>query len=234
MIDKILQNCGDYLIIDKKSNKKVRHRYYYEGHFEGYDRVLYFRLDIAQKGNVDNPDKRDEFGFLCDIPVEDRHIYFVWKNMERRCYYTNCTGYNNYGAKGIIVSDEFKTFSIFRNWYLENCYGEYDLELDKDCKSVVLNLPNKIYSKETCMLIPAEINTFLSTIGKGIYDTKCNTFCVRIRRNNERLNKNFNSIKDAKEFKLKKDLEYVSHLIEKYNISEEISYLLIEYVKISQ
>jgi len=77
MIDKILQNCGDYLIIDKKSNKKVRHRYYYEGHFEGYDRVLYFRLDIAQRGNVDNPDKRDEFGFLCDIPVEDRHIYYV-------------------------------------------------------------------------------------------------------------------------------------------------------------
>ena len=34
MKTRILQNCGDYLIIDRKSEKKVRNRYYYEGHFE--------------------------------------------------------------------------------------------------------------------------------------------------------------------------------------------------------
>lgn len=233
MIDKILQNCGDYLIIDKKSNKKVRHRYYYEGHFEGYNRILYFRLDTAQKGKVDNLDKRDDFGFLCDVPVDNSHIYFVWKNMERRCYYKDDSGYSNYGAKGITVSEEFKTFSIFRDWYINNQYGNFDLELDKDCKSVNLNIP-KIYSKDTCILIPAEINTFLSTIGKGIYDTGHDTYCVRIRRNDERLNKNFKSIESAKEFKLQKDIEYITHLIEKYNILEEISNLLINYVKISQ
>ena len=47
-------------------------------------------------------------------------------------------------------------------------------------------------------------------------------------------NKNFKSIESAKEFKLQKDVEYITHLIEKYNISEEISNLLINYVKISQ
>ena len=35
--------------------------------------------------------------------------------MERRCYYKDDNGYSNYGAKGIIVSEEFKTFSIFRD-----------------------------------------------------------------------------------------------------------------------
>lgn len=63
-----------------------RNRYYYTGHFEGYTRRLYFRLDSAQYGNVSNPDKRDEYGFICDEPITDKHIYNVWKNMERRCY----------------------------------------------------------------------------------------------------------------------------------------------------
>lgn len=47
MEDKILQSCGDVLVIEGKSTKKVRNRYYYTGHFEGYTRRLYFRLDSA-------------------------------------------------------------------------------------------------------------------------------------------------------------------------------------------
>ena len=40
MEDKILQSCGDVLVIEGKSTKKVRNRYYYTGHLrdtpEGY------------------------------------------------------------------------------------------------------------------------------------------------------------------------------------------------------
>ena len=86
MENKILQNCGDVLVIEGKSTKKIRNRYYYVGHFDGYDRKLYFRLDSAQYGTVSNPDKGDENGFICDESNINRHIYNVWKNMARRCY----------------------------------------------------------------------------------------------------------------------------------------------------
>lgn len=45
---KFLQNCGDYLIIDKKSDKKERARYLWEAHFEGYTKKLYVRQDNFQ------------------------------------------------------------------------------------------------------------------------------------------------------------------------------------------
>lgn len=56
---KFLQNCGDYLIIDKKSDKKERTRYLWEAHFEGYTKKLYVRQDnfsrvmyITQKNQI--------------------------------------------------------------------------------------------------------------------------------------------------------------------------------------
>lgn len=59
---KFLQNCGDYLIIDKKE----RARYLWEAHFEGYTKKLYVRQSNFSKGNVHNPEKPDKYGFLCD------------------------------------------------------------------------------------------------------------------------------------------------------------------------
>lgn len=47
---KFLQNCGDYLIIDKKSDKKERTRFLWEAHFEGYFKKLYVRQDNFSKG----------------------------------------------------------------------------------------------------------------------------------------------------------------------------------------
>lgn len=37
---KFLQNCGDYLIIDKKSDKKEKTRFLWEAHFEGYSKKI--------------------------------------------------------------------------------------------------------------------------------------------------------------------------------------------------
>lgn len=84
---------------------------------------LYVRQDNFSKGNVHNPEKPDKYGFLCDEEYIDKNIYFVWKNMERRCYDPNDSSYSNYGAKGVEVSDEFKVYSKFKNWYINN-YGK--------------------------------------------------------------------------------------------------------------
>ena len=231
MENKILQSCGDVLVIEGKSTKKVRNRYYYTGHFEGYNRRLYFRLDSAQYGNVSNPDKRDEYGFICDESIADKHIYNVWKNMERRCYDPKCPAYSTYGAKGITVSEEFKMYSNFRKWYEENGDGSHSLEIDKDCKSFILNIP-KIYSSNTCILLPPEINTFISTIGKGIYLTSHNTYCVRLRRRFVKVNRNFKTLKEAVAYKKDKDMKYLNILVEKYPLSIDNLDIVKRYVEI--
>ena len=231
MKTRILQNCGDYLIIDRKSEKKVRNRYYYEGHFEGYSRTIYFRLDSAQYGNVSNPDKRDEYGFLCDEKVVDSNIYFVWKNMARRCFDKKCQAYPNYGGIEVTVSDEFKTYSNFKNWYIQESKGDSSLELDKDCLSYLHNIP-KVYSKNTCILIPHELNTFISTIGKGIYLTKSSTYCVRLRRKLEKVNKNFKTYTEAVEFKRKRDIKYLELILNNYDLPINTKDIIRKYVKV--
>ena len=111
--------------------------------------------------------------------------------------------------------EEFKMYSNFRKWYEENGDGSHSLEIDKDCKSLILNIP-KIYSSNTCILLPPEINTFISTIGKGIYLTSHNTYCVRLRRR----------------FVKVKDMEYLNILVEKYPLSIDNLDIVKRYVEI--
>lgn len=154
--------------------------------------------------------------------------------MERRCYDCNSSSYKNYGALGVTVSEEFKIYSKFKNWYINN-YGDPPygvLELDKDCLSMLNNLPNKIYSAETCLLLPSCINAFISSLGKGIYTTKSNTYCVRLRRKYQKENKNFKTLEEALDFKKYKDSEYMEILLDLESLSEEKEELLIKYVKI--
>lgn len=151
--------------------------------------------------------------------------FFVMKKMQIKIYILFGKIWNEdvmtpmMRAKGIKVSEEFKIYSKFKNWYINN-YGDPPygvLELDKDCLSSLKNLSNKIYSAETCILIPSHINTFLSTLGKGIYITPSKTFCVRLRRKYQKENKNF---------------KYLEILLDVENIQDYRRELLEKYVKI--
>lgn len=88
-----------------------------EGYFEGYNTKIVFLPNIAKKGKVWNPLKPDGYGFFVGKKHIDKYIYNIWKNMERRCYYPNHPGYESYGAKGITVSDSFKSYVFFEEWY---------------------------------------------------------------------------------------------------------------------
>ena len=84
--------------------------------------------------------------------------YSVWDNMHQRCYnprvqekkptYVGCT-----------VSEPWHDFQCFAAWYYEQ-KGHDNIpafQLDKD----ILKPDNKIYSEETCVLVPHEINLLL-------------------------------------------------------------------------
>ena len=79
-----------------------------------------------------------------------------WINMLKRCYdksfhlrqptYTNCT-----------VSKNWHNFQNFAKWYNDNYVENY--HLDKD----LLVYGNKLYSQDTCIFVPRELNSLFQT-----------------------------------------------------------------------
>lgn len=52
---------------------------------------------------------------------QDKHIYFSWKSMKKRCYNPNCQEFKWYGGRGIKICDDWKNdYLKFRIWAIEN------------------------------------------------------------------------------------------------------------------
>jgi len=81
--------------------------------------------------------------------------YSVWRDMFKRCYDLKyLSKFNTY--IGCSVCEEWHNYQNFAKWYDENFYiiENKRMELDKD----ILFKCNKIYSPETCVFVPQEIN----------------------------------------------------------------------------
>ena len=57
-------------------------------------------------------------------------LYTIWAGMRERCNNPKSTSYMYYGARGILVCDEWKDFAAFRDWALENGYND-SLTIDR-------------------------------------------------------------------------------------------------------
>lgn len=76
-------------------------------------------------------------GCLRKIPYSQTHnmtktrLYRIWMGMKTRCYNQNDYAYKYYGARGIIVCQEWiNDFINFYNWSMENGYSD-DLTIDR-------------------------------------------------------------------------------------------------------
>lgn len=95
---------------------------------------------------------------VCGIGINDLQdaqrelAYKVWSNMLRRCYDEKWR-HRNPAYAGCTVCEDWLTYSNFRIWFIERYQDGY--QLDKDIKVH----GNRIYSPETCLLVPKTINT---------------------------------------------------------------------------
>lgn len=81
----------------------------------------------------------------------------VWRGMVRRCYDPKYNCYDHYGAKGIVVCDEWLNNPIsFINWALKNNW-EQGMHVDKDMHSDSQGI-TRAYGPDTCKIVPGKVN----------------------------------------------------------------------------
>jgi hypothetical protein len=79
----------------------------------------------------------------------------VWNCMRNRCKSGEKPAY-----LGCELSEEFKDFQKFAEWYVSQVGYGLGYELDKD----FLAGGSKVYSPETCVLIPHSLNAFIKPV----------------------------------------------------------------------
>jgi hypothetical protein len=96
-----------------------------------------------------------EGGYKTKINSKHTVQYSIWHGMLKRCYYEKDL-MRNPTYRECSITEEWLNFQNFAKWYDENYY-EIDgskMELDKD----ILVKGNKVYSPETCLFVPKNIN----------------------------------------------------------------------------
>lgn len=159
---------------------------------------------------------------------EDLRPWEILRHICSKCYYIKDKRYNTNGAKGVTIYKEWLNFQIFAKFYYDNYWDcDYFLELDKDILANINHLETKIYSPETCILVPEELNCWLASDGPKSGVTKRNTK-YRAKINNKTI-KSFDSFSDAKRAYSEQKYKQWIELINKYKLPNNIKEILLKY-----
>ena len=83
--------------------------------------------------------------------------YLLWRGLLERCYCPKSQK-THPAYIGCLVSENFKNYSYFYRWVQKQIgFGQEDFHLDKD----FLIKGNKLYSEDTCLFLPRELNNLL-------------------------------------------------------------------------
>ena len=185
------------------------------------------RLGDIRKGEVKDPYSPSVYGvgilgtkYPSAVNGVKTKEYMLWKGMLRRCY-SDIFKKKRPTYKGCEVSNKFKSYEYFYEWCNKQVgFGNQDWQLDKD----LLIKGNKVYSENSCVFIPVEINSLLvkreNMRGKYLIGVHwCNTkkvFVAQVSKNkgkSEHLGlfkteiEAFNAYKQAKEAFVKEQAE---------------------------
>ena len=191
----------------------------------GYETAV--ELGNIKKGDVKDPYSPSVYGvgilgtkYPSAVNGVKTKEYKLWQSMLERCY-SDSYKKKHLSYQGCEVSENFKSYEYFYEWCNQQVGFDNDgWHLDKD----LLVKGNKIYSENTCVFIPPEINSVLIKSDKirgkhpiGVY--WCNTkkvFVAQVSKNkgkSEHLGlfktelEAFNAYKEAKESFIKEQAE---------------------------
>ena len=88
--------------------------------------------------------------------LKNSPAYEVWRGIIRRCYDKNCNSYGLY--EGVRVCEEWHNFQNFAEWFYSQEHHDKGFAVDKDLRI----FGNKIYSPETCSLVPPAVNSLFT------------------------------------------------------------------------
>lgn len=165
--------------------------------------------------------------------------YRAWTNMLSRCYDPNYIQRNtgNRTYDGVSVCDEWLNFQTYAEWFTSNLAKiriiEPDIRLAVD-KDILSN--SKVYSPETCSIIPMEVNSILTggmSVLNGTRDkyaalNKDGTYTLTLFSKNNAVSKciNVKTIEESNKLYIEHKLSQLKELAEKYkHILEERVYL---------
>ena len=138
-------------------------------HNDAYGHVAAVHAGQLRNGQVKNPYHSSVFGVgfigVGEHPVSVNgkltSAYGTWKNMLRRCYDPKYqAGKPTY--IGCSVHPDWHNFQNFAEWF-EKQYFATCWDLDKD----LITEGNKIYSVDTCVFIPQQLNKLLTDSGNA-------------------------------------------------------------------
>lgn len=127
------------------------------------------------------------------VKVEGKHIpsYDAWRGMMRRCYDEKYKERNrNTAYRGCLMDERWKYYSAFKAWFEDPENGYHPgYTVDKD----VLVHGNKVYSPDTCIMLPPELNSLFVLQRKhrgkypmGVYyNKKLNKFSASVQGREE-------------------------------------------------
>ena len=168
------KNFGD-LVVTKYINSRTVHVKFID---TGYETVT--ELKHIRTGQVRDRWKPSVFGVgvIGELPISHggKHDkeYVFWKGILERCYDEKYHS-KQPTYKDCCVSEDFKYYPYFKEWCnkqdgftSQDENGNY-FQLDKD----ILVKGNKVYSEDTCIFIPSNINSMLlkSVTPKNNYPT---------------------------------------------------------------
>ncbi len=162
------KSSGDFKIVKYNDAKDVEIQFL-KTRFE-----TIVQLGNIKSGKVKDPYSQSVYGIGISgtkylITVDDvlTKEYMLWQNMLQRCYSDNSKK-KHPTYEGCEVSENFKSFEYFYEWCNSQIgFGNQDWQLDKD----LLIKGNKVYSEDSCVFLPQEINSLLTkrTASRGEY-----------------------------------------------------------------
>ena len=152
-------NFGEFEIIEYNNSLDVKIRFFNTGH------EYIVRTSQIQDGQVRDPYAPTVYGvgitgnkYPTKVKDKDLKEYKLWNGMLERAYSPRYHNINPSYAE-CSVSENFKSYEYFYEWcQKQKGFRNEKWHLDKD----LLIKGNKLYSEDTCVFLPHEINIALT------------------------------------------------------------------------